>query len=184
MFLLLFQIGNRNIPLQRGTDKHSKTTYNKCSLFMPRNNPTSFFFGFSSLPVGSQEAFLPAIKTLLLQVWACFIITESPCIELLLSLLTDLIKKQGPLVKAGLNHPCMSCLVCSVLLPLGEQSPWTKCVFVPGRGPVAAMSQTPEQDIRGQHAHLLLPRFIQRQGKGKKPCPNAWGRKVSMPIPK
>lgn len=31
------------------------------------------------------------------------------------------------------------------------------------------MSPTPEQDIRGQQAPLLLPRFIQRQKKGKNP---------------
>lgn len=40
-----------------------------------------------------------------------FIITDLPCIELFLSLLTGLIRKQGPLVKAELNHPCMSCLL-------------------------------------------------------------------------
>lgn len=184
MFLLLFQIGNRNIPLQRGTDKHNKTTYNKCSLFMPRNNPTSFFFGFSSLPVGSQEAFLPAIKTLLLQVWAFYHYWLA--LHRIASVFAHRSDKETRTFGKSRAESSMHelSLVCSVLLPLGEQSPWTKCVFVPGRGPVAAMSQTPEQDIRGQHAHLLLPRFIQRQGKGKKPCPNAWGRKVSMPIPK
>lgn len=129
-------------------------------------NPTGFFFGFPFLLAGSQEAFLPAIKTLLLQVWVSFI-TASPCIELLLSLLTGLIRKQGPLVEVGLNHPHISCLVCLVLLPLGEQPPGINCVLVPGWRPAAAMSSTPEQDIRGQQAPLLLPRFIQRQRKGK-----------------
>lgn len=35
---------------------------------------------------------------------------DSPCRELLVSFLTGLIGKQGPLV-VGLNHPCMSCLL-------------------------------------------------------------------------
>lgn len=39
------------------------------------------------------------------------------------------------------------------------------------------MSPTPEQDIRGQQAPLLLPRFIQRQGKGKKTLSQRLGTK-------
>lgn len=50
------------------------------------------------------------------------------------------------------------------------------------RRAAAAVSQTPEQDIRGQQEASLLPRFIQRQGKGKNPRPTAWGRRVSLPV--
>lgn len=68
-----------------------------------------FSLGFPSWQLVPKEAFLPVFKTLLLQVWASSIITDSPCIELLLSLSTGLIRKQGPLVEVRLNHPCMSC---------------------------------------------------------------------------
>lgn len=53
----------------------------------------------------------------------------------------------------------MSCLVCPVLLPLGEQPPWTKCVFVPSRRPVAAMSWAEHRNrtLEGsKHPHCCL----------------------------
>lgn len=67
MFLFLFQIRNKNIPWQREADKHIRTACNKYSLFMPQKNPTTFFlwvFLFGS----SQEAFVPAVQSLLPQV--------------------------------------------------------------------------------------------------------------------
>lgn len=183
MSLLLFQIGNRNIPLQRETDKHNKTSYNKPSLFMPCNNPTSFFFGFPFLPVGSQEEFLPAMKTLLLQVWASIIITASPCIELLLALLTGLIRKQGPLVEVGLNHPCMSCLLCPVLLPRGEQPPWINVYLCLAEGPPQQWAKHQNRTLEGsRHSHCCL---ALSSAKGKvKPLSRRLRTKGFLPIPK
>lgn len=115
MVLFLFQIRNTNIPPQREADKHDKTACNKHSPFMPRNNPTSFFFGFSFLPGHRKLLYLPLGHRCHSCDPAFAVISGLPCIELLLSLLTGMIRKQGPLTQAGLSHPCTAvfCLIGS-----------------------------------------------------------------------
>lgn len=76
----------------------------------PRIQPEVFWV-LSFPPVRRKHLYLPLRHCCHRRDPVRVIICGLPCIELPLSLLSGVIRKQGPLTEAGLNHPRMGCLL-------------------------------------------------------------------------
>lgn len=151
------------------------------------NNPASFVFGCSFLPVHRKHLYLPLRHCCHRRDPEFATITGLPCLELLLSLLTGMVRKQGPLRQAGLNHPCVGCLLFARFYFLQKCSHRRfKRIFVPGRQIIAVIKPKgrtgPWEGSKIAHSIATWLYPSNRQGKGKNLCPSVWGWKVSMPI--
>lgn len=105
------------------------------------NNPGSSGFGFPPCRLPGHTAAPVPVTT-----------SSRPCTELLLSLLTGKVRKQGPLTQAGLSPRGRGTLrgVCSVLLPVDAQARST--ALCPAEG-LLSNKPTPAAAARGQWAH-------------------------------